>query len=215
MVAQPARVKLLRTLQELDISLGIQYAAHLVKADTFGGPVHSGCSDGDGDRRHPAPPSLPPRSYADVATHASPTTREASSETNRPKVTPSHVEATTKTEATQVRKGKGEGKAPQEYPQEPQQVHPDHQALIGGSHIAPLNTPTAAITPTRQPPKPARARQPPRSPSPTLARAIVLHRAPTKYKSGQMRHWIEEDNRGAFKFWEYTGCYKSIGEPGS
>ena len=109
----------------------------------------------------PAPPPSPPRSYADVATQAS-----------------------------QAQKGKGMGKAQQEYRQKSQQVHPDRRALIG------RNAPTVAITPTQQPPKPARAQQPPRSPPLIPARAIVLHGAPTKYKPGQMRRWIEEGNQG-------------------
>ena len=32
--------------------------------------------------------------------------------------------------------------------------------------------------------------------SPTQGRAVVLHAAPTKYKVGQMRRWIGEDNKG-------------------
>ncbi|KAF8432377.1 hypothetical protein BGX38DRAFT_1146405 [Terfezia claveryi] len=32
---------------------------------------------------------------------------------------------------------------------------------------------------------------------PPLARSVVLHTAPTRYKPGQMRGWIEEDNKGA------------------
>ncbi|KAF8445092.1 hypothetical protein BGX38DRAFT_1143587 [Terfezia claveryi] len=31
--------------------------------------------------------------------------------------------------------------------------------------------------------------------SPTLARTLVLHAAPTKFKPGQIRRWIEEDNK--------------------
>jgi len=34
------------------------------------------------------------------------------------------------------------------------------------------------------------------SQAPPQARAVVLHAAPTKYKPGQMRRWIEEDNKG-------------------
>ena len=34
---------------------------------------------------------------------------------------------------------------------------------------------------------------------PIEARAIVLHAAPNKYKLGQMRQWIEEDNRGSLQ----------------
>ena len=35
-------------------------------------------------------------------------------------------------------------------------------------------------------------------PPPTLikARAVVMHGAPLRYKSGTMRQWVEEDNRG-------------------
>ncbi|KAF8447008.1 hypothetical protein BGX38DRAFT_1270643 [Terfezia claveryi] len=33
------------------------------------------------------------------------------------------------------------------------------------------------------------------SPPPTLAKTMVLHAAPTKFKPGQMRRWIEEDNK--------------------
>ncbi|KAF8417284.1 hypothetical protein EV426DRAFT_711734 [Tirmania nivea] len=35
----------------------------------------------------------------------------------------------------------------------------------------------------------------PTSSTPTRAQAIVLHGAPTKHKPGQMRRWIEEDNK--------------------
>ena len=35
---------------------------------------------------------------------------------------------------------------------------------------------------------------------PTQLQAVVLHGAPTKYKPGQMRRWIEEDNQGSIKF---------------
>ena len=39
-------------------------------------------------------------------------------------------------------------------------------------------------------------------PSMTKAQAIVLHAASTKYKPGQMRRWIEEDNRGSVQILE-------------
>ncbi|KAF8418692.1 hypothetical protein EV426DRAFT_704491 [Tirmania nivea] len=65
---------------------------------------------------------------------------------------------------------------------------------------APQQVPTNAQAPS----KPA----PPTSPAhPTRAQTVVMHSAPTKYKPGQMRRWIEEDNRGV----EVMGIRKSWG----
>ena len=125
----------------------------------------------EGSTQTDAPPPPPSRSYAEAATQATPP--------------PPTQGATPK---PQPRKGtKGKGKATGSTTQQVQpalHVHPDRAALISRP---PANT--TPVSPTRTPKRPPPAR-------PAQSKTIVLHSAPTTYKPGQMRRWIQEDNKG-------------------
>ena len=84
-------------------------------------------------------------------------------------------------------KGKGKAKA---------EVTPEKSADVAAQATLTLSPPP--ISSAWYKGKEKRKAQPSRSPPPTpvATRAIVLHGAPTKFKPGQMRRWIEEDNIG-------------------
>jgi len=60
-----------------------------------------------------------------------------------------------------------------------------------------------SLSPVLPPPPPSppkdkgkgRAEEAPPHPGTTKGKTVVLHAAPTKFKPGQMRSWIEEDNK--------------------
>ena len=148
----------------------------------------------------------PTRSYAEAATS-----------TDRPEVT---TEVSTQTEAVTSTYNpptrsyvEAATKVHSNFPQ----VHPDRVALITPPANGASPTRTSKGTPPPQgnnypdrqtqiqeepqqtppPPESSKPHHQPPPPATTHTRAIVLHAAPTKYKPGQMRRWIEEDNQGS------------------
>ena len=127
------------------------------------------------------PPPPPGRTYADVATQAAaappppppppppprPTTNSVSTNTDPSVSPPSHrTYQKTASKYTKAEKGKGHEINSASPVPEGQAAHKKH-----------IKAATATLSPGR-------------------ARAIVFHGAPTKYKVGQMRRWIEEHNKG-------------------
>ncbi|KAF8435230.1 hypothetical protein BGX38DRAFT_1275130 [Terfezia claveryi] len=126
----------------------------------------------------PTSPPPPPTSVTDTSTQTipptpaqKPMTNSVSTNTDHP--VPTYTEAATgQKQSVKPQKGKGKGKE-----------------SAGAS----------------SPPPPAyRKVTPPPNPSPNLRKttqartqAVVLHAAPTKYKPGLMRRWIEDDNKNA------------------
>jgi len=105
-----------------------------------------------------------------------------------------HTQATASTEGRIEGKGKGKekGKKP------PATTAHATQAPSG-------STPRQTSSP------PPKSRSPNTKRVPTKqARTIVLHAAPTKYKHGQVRRWIE--GRGVFRCWGYAGSQKNTEE---
>ena len=120
--------------------------------------------------------SLPTRGYAEAVT---------STTTPTPGIAlPSNTKR--KDKGKQPTTGSNETPTPvkkQEAQQVFAQVHPDRVALI----TPPERT---SVTPTH-----TLERTPPPQGPPAQARTIVLHGASTKYKPGQRRRWVEEDNK--------------------
>ncbi|KAF8446582.1 hypothetical protein BGX38DRAFT_1270963 [Terfezia claveryi] len=76
-------------------------------------------------------------------------------------------------------------------------THQQEHAPVGARSTPPPESQQGKAPPETQSKGKGRLAPPPEiiSPSPTLARTMVLHAAPTKFKPGQMRRWIEEDNK--------------------
>ena len=47
---------------------------------------------------------------------------------------------------------------------------------------------------------------------PWQARTVVLHTAPTKFRPGQVRWWIEEDNHQGFRCRGYSSSHENTEE---
>ncbi|KAF8448215.1 hypothetical protein BGX38DRAFT_1270422 [Terfezia claveryi] len=118
----------------------------------------------------PAPPPPPPTSVTDTSTQTTPPTPAQKPTTNSVSTNTDHSPTTTYAEAAtgSVKK----------------------QVVIPKEKIAPppeeSQAPPESSTP---PPESQRGKAPPET------RSKVLHAAPTKFKPGQMRRWIEEDNK--------------------
>ncbi|KAF8440577.1 hypothetical protein BGX38DRAFT_1273040 [Terfezia claveryi] len=99
-----------------------------------------------------------------------------------------HAEAATETtqEELQTHKSKGKGKASVAAQSRPRNHPPDRPSPGPGKGKG--KGPAKATSPSNLPQK---------NPTPSIrARAVVIHAAPTKYKLGLMRRWIEDDNEG-------------------
>ena len=116
---------------------------------------------------------LTTRSYADAATS---TTQD---ELLKPHV---HMQAAPKNKQPTDTKDKGRetGNTAQQVQSDFTHVYTDRRAMI-------TPAPAAPSTPDTPPP-------PPQGP-PAHPRTIVLHRVTTRHRSGQIRHWIAEDNK--------------------
>ncbi|KAF8458711.1 hypothetical protein BGX38DRAFT_1265022 [Terfezia claveryi] len=140
------------------------------------------------------PPPPPPTPVIDTSTQTTPptpvqkpTTNSVSTNTDPPPTRTYAEAATTTTSPSPRQPPKDKGKAPSKATPPPTTIPP----RTNREKIAP-------------PPESQKGKAPPEtrgkgkgrlSPPPTLAKTMVLHAAPTKFKPGQMRRWIEEDNK--------------------
>ncbi|KAF8430832.1 hypothetical protein BGX38DRAFT_1263559 [Terfezia claveryi] len=138
------------------------------------------------------PPPLPPASVTDTSTQTTPPTPAQKPTTNSVSTNTDHSPTTTYAEAAT-----GSVKKQVVIPKEKIAPPPEESQAPPESSTPPPESQRGRAPPETRSKGKGRLAPPPEttSPSPTLARTIVLHAAPTKFKPGQMRRWIEEDNK--------------------